>query len=218
MLSHLVPTRAAEASTYREAVASLGLRPHAIPSRFEGEADLFPAGDSYLFTFGEIRRQRFAPRAGWPPWKRLYGFRSEPQALVEIGNVRRLDRPVYTLRLTDERYYHGDTCLCSFGPGRASLLAYRPALDAAGTARLDAAFGDRQLALSDRDAEIYAANSFHLELDGECLLIMPEGISERLEDQVRSRGARVLKVDVSEFHKKGGGSVKCMIGDLGELP
>ncbi len=218
VLSHLVPTRAAEASTYREVVGSLGLRPHAIPSRFEGEADLFPAGDSYLFTFGEIRRQRFAPRAGWPPWKRLYGFRSEPQALVEIGNIRPLDRPVYALRLSDERYYHGDTCLCSFGPGRASLLAYRPALDAAGTARLDAAFGDRQLALSDRDAEIYAANSFHLELDGECLLIMPEGISERLEDQVRSRGARVLKVDVSEFHKKGGGSVKCMIGDLGELP
>ncbi len=218
VLSHLTPTRAAEASAYREAVASLGLHPHAIPSRFEGEADLFPAGDSYLFTFGEIRRQRFAPRAGWPPWKRLYGFRSEPQALVEIGNIQPLDRPVYTLRLSDERYYHGDTCLCSFGPGRASLLVYRPALDPGGAARLDAAFGDRLVAIGDRDAEIYAANSFHLELDGECLLIMPEGISGRLEDEVHSRGARVLKVDVSEFHKKGGGSVKCMIGDLGELP
>jgi len=31
-------------------------------------------------------------------------------------------------------------------------------------------------------------------------------------------GTRVVTADVSEFHKKGGGSVKCMIGDLGELP
>ena len=46
---------------------------------------------------------------------------------------------------------------------------------------------------------------------------MPDGISQRLEDEVGSHGVRVLKVDVSEFHKKGGGSVKCMIGDLGEL-
>jgi hypothetical protein len=47
---------------------------------------------------------------------------------------------------------------------------------------------------------------------------MPEGISPALEEAVQSRGAHVLKVDVSEFKKKGGGSVKCMIGDLGELP
>jgi N-dimethylarginine dimethylaminohydrolase len=37
---------------------------------------------------------------------------------------------------------------------------------------------------------------------------MPEGISERLESSVRERGVRVLTVDVSEFKKKGGGSVK----------
>jgi hypothetical protein len=35
--------------------------------------------------------------------------------------------------------------------------------------------------------------------------------------QVRDRGVRPLTVDVSEFLKKGGGSVKCMIGDLGPL-
>jgi len=36
-------------------------------------------------------------------------------------------------------------------------------------------------------------------------------------DAVRERGARVVTADVSEFHKKGGGSVKCMIGDLGDI-
>jgi len=31
-------------------------------------------------------------------------------------------------------------------------------------------------------------------------------------------GVKVICLDVSEFWKKGGGSVKCMIGSLGELP
>jgi N-dimethylarginine dimethylaminohydrolase len=46
---------------------------------------------------------------------------------------------------------------------------------------------------------------------------MPAGVSERLLAQVRERGATPLTVDVSEFLKKGGGSVKCMIGDLGPV-
>ena len=36
-------------------------------------------------------------------------------------------------------------------------------------------------------------------------------------DYIRARGVIVLTSDVSEFYKKGGGSLKCMIGDLGEL-
>jgi hypothetical protein len=46
---------------------------------------------------------------------------------------------------------------------------------------------------------------------------MPAGISERLQAQVRERGVNPVVVDVSEFLKKGGGSVKCMIGDLGPV-
>jgi N-dimethylarginine dimethylaminohydrolase len=46
---------------------------------------------------------------------------------------------------------------------------------------------------------------------------MPDGVSERLRGEVRERGATPLAVDVSEFLKKGGGSVKCMIGDLGPV-
>jgi N-dimethylarginine dimethylaminohydrolase len=117
----------------------------------------------------------------------------------------------------DERYYHGDTCLCSFGPGRRFLLAYLPALAPESALVLRTHFRDRLIKLNDSDAESYAANSFHLEHNGEPLLVMPKGISTPLEDAVRSCGARVLKVDVSEFKKKGGGSVKCMIGDVGDV-
>jgi hypothetical protein len=46
---------------------------------------------------------------------------------------------------------------------------------------------------------------------------MPGGVSDALAGIVRERGGTPLTVDVSEFLKKGGGSVKCMIGDLGPV-
>ena len=217
VLSNLIPTRAGEQPIYRAVVESLGLRCATIDARFEGEADLFPAGDVLLFTHGRIRRQRFVPRLGWPPWKRIYGFRSDPRALDEIAALGPLGREVLRVELVDERYYHGDTCLCSFGPGRASLLAYTAVLHPATIASLRARFGERMVEIGDDDATIYAANSFALDASGESLLVMPAGVSARLVDAVHAHGTRVVEADVSEFHKKGGGSVKCMIGDLGLL-
>ena len=72
--------------------------------------------------------------------------------------------------------------------------------------------------LSDADAARYAANSFSLVAGNEARLLMPAGVSQRLLGQVRERGVTPITVDVSEFLKKGGGAVKCMIGDLGLLP
>jgi N-dimethylarginine dimethylaminohydrolase len=218
VLSNLTPTRAGEQPIYRKVIESLGLACVTIASRFEGEADLFPAGGAWLFTHGRIRRQRFVPRLGWPPWKRVYGFRSNPRALDEIEAIAPLGKEVVRVKLTDERYYHGDTCLCSFGSDRSFLLAYTSALHAESAARLRERFRDRLIEIGDADAAIYAANSFALVAGGQSLLVMPAGVSARLVDEVRARGTRVLTADVSEFHKKGGGSVKCMIGDLGELP
>jgi N-dimethylarginine dimethylaminohydrolase len=217
VLSNLTPTRAGEQPAYRRAVESLGLPCVQIGARFEGEADLFPAGDAFLFTHGRIRKQRFVPRLGWPPWKRVYGFRSDPAALAEIDALAPLGKRVLRIELLDERYYHGDTCLCSFGSGREFLLAYAPALHPESLDELREGFGERLVELSDADAAIYAANSFALEHSGEPLLVMPRGISVELADAVRATGTRIVDVDVSEFHKKGGGSVKCMIGDLGRL-
>ena len=44
---------------------------------------------------------------------------------------------------------------------------------------------------------------------------MPEGVSAALLERVRERGVEPVLVNVSEFLAKGGGSVKCMILDLG---
>ncbi len=65
------------------------------------------------------------------------------------------------------------------------------------------------------DAHRYAANSCSYERDGDCFLFMPDGVSELLQVQIRERGVTPVTIDVSEFLKKSGGSVKRMIGDLG---
>ena len=163
------------------AVEGLSLRCHTIQSRFEGEADLFPAGDRYIFTFGGIEHQRFVPRLGWPPWRRIYGFRSEPASLNEIEAIHPLGRDVLRIRLVDERYYHGDTCLCSFGPKRELLLAYPPVIEPASLAKLRSAFGDQLIEIGDEDAAIYAANSFAFIRGGTPFLVMPEGITSPLQ-------------------------------------
>ncbi len=217
ILSNLTPTRAGEQAHYRKLIENTGLTCHTIESRFEGEADLFPCGVFTIFTHGAIEKQRFVPRLGIPPWKRIYGFRSDPACLRQINEIHEFERKILRVRLVDEGYYHGDTCLCSFGPQRRHLLAYLDVVERQSRDMLRDRMEDDLIEMGDEDAAIYAANSFAFERNGEHFLVMPEGVSDTLEGELRERGTTIVKVDVSEFYKKGGGSVKCMIGDLGEI-
>jgi len=216
VISNLIASRAAEAPIYHEFLHALGFDPCRARYRFEGEADFFPAGDFYLLTTGCIEQQRFVPRLGLPPWRRIYGFRTEAAAEEELV-ARVAPRPVITLELVDERYYHGDTLLSSFGARRQYLLAYLEGLSNISRAILEAHFGDHLLRLARADAEVYAANSFAVTSGATHYLVMPAGVSNALGDAVAARGVTPVVVEVSEFLKKGGGSVKCMIGDLGEI-
>ncbi|HZO82709.1 MAG TPA: arginine deiminase-related protein [Candidatus Binataceae bacterium] len=213
-LAHLLPTRAREREVYRRFLERMGYRCANVAARFEGEADFFPAGRFMLFTYGRIERQRFVPRIGIPPWRRIYGFRSEYAALDELSQIAG-ERPILALELCREAHYHGDTVLCSFGPQREFLLAYIEGLAPASRERLRAEFSANLIELSQRDAELYAANSFQVDYEGRLYLFMPQGVSEALAARVRERGVEPIMVDVSEFLAKGGGSVKCMILDLG---
>ena len=182
----------------------------------EGEADFFPAGDVHLLTHGHLERQRFVPAWGIPPWKRVYGFRTdigvEPLLQQTIG-----ERQILRIELTLETNYHGDTVLCAFGPGRNHLLGYREGITPEGWQLLRDRFKDHLIELSAQDAKHYAANSFTLTQGEDSALLMPHGVSNHLLAQIRERGITPITIDVSEFLKKGGGSVKCMIGDLGEV-
>ncbi len=215
-LSNLLPSRAGEKPHYRRVLEAHGFRLAELDERyrFEGEADFFPAGGVTLFTCGRLERQRFVPALALPPWKRVYGFRSDARLEPRLAEIV-APRPVHRFELILEAHYHGDTALCAFGPRRQHLLAYREALAPEDWPRLMALFGDALIELSDEDARRYAANAFTLTQGSDSVLVMPDGVSPRLRDQVRERGVTPITVDVSEFLKKGGGSVKCMIGDLG---
>ena len=213
-LANLLPTRAREREVYRPFLEAMGYRCAEIAARFEGEADFFPAGRFMLFTHGRVERQRFVARIGIPPWRRVYGFRSDASAVEELARIAK-DRPILPLELCLEAHYHGDTVLCSFGPEREFLLAYMDGLAAPSRARLRAEFGRNLIELEQSDAALYAANSFQVDCAGKLYLFMPAGVSDALLAQVRERGVEPTLVDVSEFLAKGGGSVKCMILDLG---
>ena len=219
-LANLLPTRASEREVYRRVIESIGFVTGNLVARFEGEADFFPAGPYMIFTYGNVERQRFVPRAGLPPWRRVYGFRSERGALPELQRIA-ASRPILPLELSDEAYYHGDTVLCSFGPRREYLLAYMDGLTQESRLRLRGAFGPDLIELDSVDAARYAANSFQIISEGRCGLILPSGLSLGTLAQIRDHGVEPISVDVSEFLAKGGGSIKCMILDLGptsELP
>src|SRR5713226_1934540 len=213
-LANLLPSRAGEQPVYERFLTRCGFRTVHLQSRFEGEADFFPVGGRYLFTYGRVEVQRFRFRLGIPPYERVYGFRSEISALPELQQFV-TDTEVVSLELRDEAYYHGDTALCAFGPERRFLLAYLDALMPAAADRLQTLLKDDLISLSATDAALYAANSFTLTRDGKHYLFMPAGVSETLQSQVRERGVEPVVIDISEFLRKGGGAVKCMIGDLG---
>ncbi len=213
-LSHLLPTRSPEIEVYRPFLSSMGYECRQIAAPFEGEADFFPAGRFMIFTYGRVERQRFVPRVGIPPWKRVYGFRSDLSAISELESITG-GRPILPLELRLEAHYHGDTVFCSFGPDREFLLAYLDGLTSDAAARVRSEFGDNLIALSARDAALYAANAFQTEFKGSLYLFLPRGISDGLYGQIRARGVEPVLCDASEFLAKGGGSIKCMILDLG---
>lgn len=218
ILSNLIPTRASERPMYDLFLRRLGYQTVMIKSRFEGEADFFPVGDCYLLTYGAIKPQRFVPQVGVPPWKRVYGFRTERKAKEELQVFLKKGTEIVDFELIEESHYHGDTVFCSFGENREYLLAYLEGLAPESRERCRHIFKDRLIPLSSRDAFFYAANSYQVKTPEGLKLIVPEGVSDQLLSQIRERNVTPITIDVSEFLKKGGGAVKCMIGDLTLLP
>jgi N-dimethylarginine dimethylaminohydrolase len=127
------------------------------------------------------------------------------------------EQEVLSLELIDEAHYHGDTVLCPFGAREEFLLVYLQALSPRAGEILKERFRERLVSLSVADGRRFAANSFQVLSGGKPVLLMPAGLSPQLIQEVRARGVEPSVVDVSEFMSKGGGSVKCMLLNLGEL-
>jgi len=125
---------------------------------------------------------------------------------------------IVEVRLSDPWFFHGDTVMFPFGRKREYLLVYLEAMDRESRERLEKRFSSRLVPLSEEDARRFAANSFQLETVDGPRLVMPQGVSQALKEKISGLGFRIAEVDVSEFFEKGGGSVKCLLLDLGPYP
>lgn len=126
------------------------------------------------------------------------GFRTHLEAHAEISALLR--RPVVSLDLVDDRYYHLDTALAVLTDHE---VAYFPeAFSRRSQALLHDLFPDAVLATAD-DAAAFGLNAVS---DGR-RVFLPAGATE-LEAQLIERGFEPHSIDVSELLKAGGG-VKC---------
>jgi len=170
--------RAAESAVYERWFADAGLTSLGPTSAInEGEGDLLVLGDLVL--------------AGT-------GFRTHLEAHAEISAL--LGRPVMSLDLIDDRYYHLDTALAVLADDE---VAYFPeAFSLRSQALLRDLFPTAVLATAS-DAAAFGLNAVS---DGRNVFL-PAGATG-LERQLVERGFEPHPIDVSELLKAGGG-VKC---------
>jgi N-dimethylarginine dimethylaminohydrolase len=177
--------RRAEAGHHRAWYLANGWRRFAIPEHTnEGEGDF-----AYLPERGLIL-------AG-------YGFRTSTAAHAEAQEA--LGRPVVSLRLVDERFYHLDTALAALDDG---TIAYYPeAFSPASRGVLAQLFPDALVADADD------ALAFGLNLVGDGRHVVLNAAATGLAGKLAARGYEPVPVDLSEL-LAGGGSVKCCVAEL----
>jgi N-dimethylarginine dimethylaminohydrolase len=177
--------RRAEAGHHRAWYLANGWRRFAIPEHTnEGEGDF-----AYLPERGLIL-------AG-------YGFRTSTAAHAEAQEA--LGRPVVSLRLVDERFYHLDTALAALDDG---TVAYYPgAFSPASRGVLAQLFPDALVADADD------ALAFGLNLVGDGRHVVLNAAATGLAGKLAARGYEPVPVDLSEL-LAGGGSVKCCVAEL----
>ncbi|MEQ8756708.1 MAG: TIGR00300 family protein [Coleofasciculus sp. G1-WW12-02] len=130
-----------------------------------------------------------------------YGFRSELDSHPYLAKW--LDIEVVSLRLTDERFYHLDTCFCPLSGGY--LLYYPPAFDAYSNRLIEMRVApEKRIALEEADAVNFACNAVNIDQ-----VVVMNKASDRLKQRLAEAGFRVMETPLTEF-LKAGGAAKCL--------
>jgi len=138
-----------------------------------------------------------------------YGFRTEIEAHSEIRDFFGLE--VVSIRLTDERFYHIDTCFCPLNDG--FLMYHPPAFDYDSRVAIETRIPPHKRIIVDTmDAGNFACNAVNI---GN--LVFLHKASSPLKARLMLAGFEVVEMNVSEF-LKAGGSVKCLTLRLTEPP
>jgi len=136
-----------------------------------------------------------------------YGFRTEIEAHEEIA--RFFDLEVVSIRLTDERFYHIDTCFCPLTDG--FLMYHPPAFDYDSRIAIESRVPQHKRIIVDTmDAGNFACNAVNV---GDQVFL--HRASRPLQARLMLAGFEVHEVELSEF-LKAGGSAKCLTLKLTE--
>jgi len=131
-----------------------------------------------------------------------HGFRTDEAAHPHLAEAFGVE--VISLRLTDPRFYHLDTCFCPL-PGGA-LLWHPPAFDESGRRRVRERVAEgRRFEVGEADALAFACNAVGV---GEGAVVL-NAASPELVRWLEGRGLSVHQTPLSEF-LKAGGSAKCL--------
>lgn len=136
-----------------------------------------------------------------------YGFRTEIEAHAEIRKF--FDIELISIRLTDSRFYHIDTCFCPLTGG--FLMYHPPAFDFESRMAIESRIPPhKRIVVDTADAGIFACNAVNV---GDKVFL--HKASEPLRARLMLAGFTVQEVDLSEF-LKAGGSAKCLTLKLNE--
>ncbi len=157
---------------------------------FEGAGDcLFDRGGPWLWTG--------------------YGFRTEIEAHPEIEKFFGVE--VVSIRLTDSRFYHIDTCFCPLNGG--FLMYHPPAFDFDSRIAIESRIPPhKRIVVDTADAGNFACNAVNI---GDTVFL--NKASDPLKARLMLAGFKVRSIDLSEF-LKAGGSAKCLTLKLTEPP
>lgn len=149
---------------------------------FEGAGDcLFDRGGPWLWTG--------------------YGYRTEIEAHAEIQKF--FDVELVSIKLTDSRFYHIDTCFCPLTEG--FLMYHPPAFDFDSRIAIETRIPPHKRIIVDTmDAGNFACNAVNI---GDTVIL--NTASDPLKARLMLAGFKVREVGLSEF-LKAGGSAKCL--------
>ena len=130
-----------------------------------------------------------------------YGFRSELDSHPFLAKW--LDIEVLSLRLTDERFYHLDTCFCPLANGY--LLYYPGAFDSYSNRLIEMrVVPEKRIAIEEADAVNFACNTVNVES-----IVVMNKASDSLKKRLAKVGFEVIETPLTEF-LKAGGAAKCL--------
>jgi N-dimethylarginine dimethylaminohydrolase len=130
-----------------------------------------------------------------------YGYRTEIEAHAEIRKF--WDVELVSIRLTDSRFYHIDTCFCPLTDG--FLMYHPPAFDFDSRIAIESRIPPHKRIIVDTmDAGNFACNAVNV--DDTVIL---HQASDPLKARLMLAGFKVREVTLSEF-LKAGGSAKCL--------